>query len=177
MKIVRIILTIVFGWSFTKNLDLILRPESLDRGLFDAANLTWLFFLLMVATMACQAIGIVWVWKPFSLGYLFAFGAILLGLTETSIGTAVAMQRPEVAKELIVASRESRGLSVNQSVLDLMDNPAVQLAPVATSLVLGAVWSGLIVLLIWTNRAKPEPAAQMYRPPNRLGFGEKHEDL
>lgn len=155
IRIVRSILTIAFGWSFLKNLDLLARPESLDRALFDAVGLTGLFFVLLIGLMACQAASVLWFWTRYAYGYLFAFGAIVLGLIEASIGCAVMLQQPEVARAAMIASRKSRGLSVNQQTLDLMANPALQIAPLIVLGVLALLWCGLIILLIRDNRPKP----------------------
>ncbi len=62
MRMIRIVLTIAFGWALQKNIELLVRQESLDRILFDAVNLKWLFYSLVIGLGASQAVSLVWFW-------------------------------------------------------------------------------------------------------------------
>ncbi len=154
MRIVRGILTAAFGWALLKSIELLLRQESIDLLLFDAADLKWLFYVLLSGLVVCQAASLVWFWKQFAYGYLFAFGAVAINLIETVVGCTIAAGNTEVAVQAFIASRQSRGLSVRPEVVEMMDNVAVQLLPLAVNIPLAVLWSILIVLLIRANRRK-----------------------
>ena len=160
LRILRPVLTIVFGWSLLKSIDLLARHQSLDRLLFESADMTWIFYALLLALAVCQATALSWIWRRFRRGYLFAFGAIALNLVETAIATAIAVRDTEVAKQAFIASRQSRGLSVRQEVVDLMDNPTTHLVSLAAVVLLGLLWCALIALLIRANKRQPESDPQ-----------------
>ena len=154
MKIIRVILTMAFGWALLKCIELLWRRESADLLLFDAAGLKWLFYVLLSGLVVCQAASLAWFWKQFVRGYLFAFGAVVINLIETAVACTIAAGNTDVAKQAFIASRESRGLSVRPEMLQMMDNAALQFVPLAVSAPLAVVWCILIVLLIRANRGR-----------------------
>jgi hypothetical protein len=159
MRVIQIVLTIAFGWALQKNIDLLVRQESLDRILFDASHLNWLFYLLLGGLVIFQAASLAWFWMPFPHGYLFPFVAILINLIETAIACAIAAGNTDIAKQAFIASRESRGLSARPEMLTMMDNTAVHLVPLAVSIVFSIIWCVLIVVLLRiSHRMSPKNA-------------------
>ncbi|MDA0660555.1 MAG: hypothetical protein O3C60_17235 [Planctomycetota bacterium] len=151
MTTIRILLTITFGWALQKSIKLLVRHESLDRILFDAVHLKWLFYFLLFGLVTSQAVSLVWFLKPFPHGYLFSFSAVLINLIETSFACAIAAGNTEIAKRAFSASRESRGLSARPEILEMMDRPIVHFAPLAVSVIFAIVWCVLTVVLMRSN--------------------------
>ena len=148
MKIVRIVLTVVFGWSLFKSIELLSRTESVDFMLFRHTGLLWLFYFLLMGVVVCQAVSLVWFWKPFPQGFLFALGAVLIKLTEASIALMIAMGNTDLAKQAIIRSRESRGLAVRPEAVEMMSSPHAQWGLFAVSVVLAIIWCVLILMLM-----------------------------
>ena len=86
MIAIRVILTIVFGWSALKGVEVLCRRTSMDLLLFTAAGMPWLLYLLLVPAVLCYAGGVVWIWRQYQRGLLVALFALALNLTETGIG-------------------------------------------------------------------------------------------
>ena len=153
MIAIRVVLTIVFGWSALKGVEVLCRRTSMDLQLFTAAGMPWLLYLLLVPALLCYAGGVVWVWRQYQRGLLIVLVALALNLTETGIGGLISMNNTDLVKEAHIASREARGLPVRQEVLRMMDSPASHLAPFGLSLAFAALWVFLLVKVDKHHRA------------------------
>lgn len=158
MKAIRVILTVVFGWGLWKSIDLLFRQDSIDLFLFQAIDRAWLFYALLSIIAVTQAVTLVWLWKPFSRGHLFAVAAVWFNLTETIVACSIAAGNVELAKQAFITSRESRGLTVRPEMLEMMNNSAMQYIPLVMTVPLAILWCVLIYLLVRANRQGEEPA-------------------
>lgn len=148
MKITRGVLAVVFGWSASKTLEILSRPGALDRLLFEGSGLGWLFPLILIPLAVLQLAAVYFVFRPATtIAYRSAIAAVVLGLIETAVASALSMANPALLKQAIIASRTERGLDVRPEVLRLADNPVAQLAPLLLSAVFACVWLFLIVRL------------------------------
>lgn len=145
MKAVCIIITVVFGWSVMKDVEVMLRSTSMDAQLFAAAGVPWLLYALLIPAVCCYAGGIAWVWRPYRGGLLVGLAALALSTIETGIGTVISLGNIDLVKEAMIVSREARGLSVRQEALDMMDNPLIFWLPFGVSVVFAAVLAFLLV--------------------------------
>jgi hypothetical protein len=146
-SLIRAVLTLAFGWSALKGLELLLRSNSMDLLLLNGVGMGWLFYLLIPALAVCQVISLIWFWHPFLRGHFVAIAAILLSLIHTLVVCLIAVGNTELAKQSFTASREERGLPVRQEMLQLMSNPIAQLIPLAIAGALALLWFVLIMKL------------------------------
>jgi cbb3-type cytochrome oxidase subunit 3 len=145
MTAIRVILTIAFGWSALKGVEVLCRGTSMDLHLFTAVGMPWLLYVLLLPAVLCYAGGVVWVWRPYRKGLFIALVALTLNLSETAIATLISLNHTDLVKEAHIASREARGLPVRQEVLAMMDSPASYLLLLAMSLAFVALWVFLLV--------------------------------
>ena len=165
MIAIRVVLTIVFGWSALKGVEVLCRRTSMDLQLFTAAGMPWLLYLLLVPAVLCYAGGVVWIWRQYQRGLLVALFALALNLTETGIGGVISMKNIDLVKEAHIASREARGLPVRQELLRMMDRPVSHLAPFGMSLAFAALWVFLLAKIAKHHRetklSQPGPFGQL----------------
>ena len=158
MKAIRIILAIVFVWSMSKTFELLFRSGSMDRVLFEAAGLSWLFWSFFVPLALLQAGAVYFVVDPRSrVAFRAAVGAVILGFVETATASALALGNPELLRQAIITSRTERGLAVRPEVLRLAESPVAQLLPAIVSAILGCVWLFLVVRMRTHARAGQMP--------------------
>lgn len=147
MTAIRILLTIVFGWTLLKTIGILMRQDSMDLLLLSHAGLGWSFWVI-VPTIAVLLLGaLAYLWVPTQPLYRTAQAAVVLGVLETSLVGIIAMNNPQAAKDAFVASRIGRGLPVRDEVVQLMDSPASHLLPLCIGIALAGVWLFLLHLL------------------------------
>jgi hypothetical protein len=168
---IRVILTIVFGWSALKDVEVLCRRTSMDLQLFTAAGMPWLLYLLLVPAVLCYAGGVVWVWRQYRRGLVLALVALALNLAETGVGGWISMNNTELVKEAHITSREARGLPVRQGVLRMMDIPASHLIPFGMSLAFAALWVFLLVKVDKHHRGT-QPGAFVQPTSNKPDAGD-----
>jgi len=112
-----------------------------------AVGLDWLFWIIVPSLIVLQDAAIFYIWRPFTIGYRAAQGAVLLGLVETVGVAIIGFEKPAILKQAFITSRTERGLPVRQEVLDMMDNPAAQFLPVILTTILACIWLFLLAKL------------------------------
>ena len=85
MNVLRVILTVYFGSSLIKGASLLFRSESMDLLLFESVGAGWLFWLLLLATLAAEVVALVYLWRPFATGYRIAQAAVIVDFLESTI--------------------------------------------------------------------------------------------
>lgn len=70
----------------------------------------WLFWLFLLPLVVLQASALYYLWRPSSVGYRLAQAAVLFGLAETVVASAIGYRNPELMKQAIITSRTERGL-------------------------------------------------------------------
>lgn len=118
----RVILTVGFVGLFMKGIDIALRPGSVDRILFERLDLQGVFWFLLISAMVLFFVAVVYLWRPFGVGYRLAQLGLAVDFLETSIGTILGVVHPEVLKQAVISSRHERGLAVRPELLDLLDD-------------------------------------------------------
>jgi len=147
MTAIRILLTVVFGWSLLKTGSLLVRDDSMDLLILTSGGLAWSYWLLVPAIAVCLAGALTYLWWPADVLYRLAQAAVILNVVETTMASLVAMSHPGAAIAAFVASRKGRGLPVRDDVVRPMDSPSTHLVPLAISVLLGALWLMLLHLL------------------------------
>jgi hypothetical protein len=147
MTSIRMVLTLVFGWSLLRTGSFLLRRHSMDLLLLRSAGLEWCFWLLVPAIGVCLVVGLIYLWRPSRTGYRFAVSAIGLNVLETTVAAFVAASNPIAAQEAFVASRMERGLPVYDAAIHTMSNPRSHLVLLAFSVFLAGIWLALLYLL------------------------------
>ncbi|HUE71079.1 MAG TPA: hypothetical protein VMP01_09335 [Pirellulaceae bacterium] len=156
MTAIRILLTVVFCWSFFKTASILVRNDSMDLLLLTSAGLGWSFWILVPAIGILLAGALVYVWRPSPTLYRIAQAAVVLSVVETALASLVAIGNPQAAKDAFVASRTGRGLPVREEVLRMMDAPASHLLPLLFAVLLAGVW---LLLLYLVERQRRQAAA------------------
>jgi hypothetical protein len=144
-----LLLIVVFGWSFAKDFELLFRGSgTADRVLFEHVGLGWLAVALLSVLALLDLIAVGYLIKPAPIGRFVCLTSIGVSAALTSIGFALARLYPDVARQAIIASRESRGLPVQTEVIDAALDPTMSLVLSLASL---AVSGALAALVIWNS--------------------------
>lgn len=144
MKVLRVILTVVLGWSALKGVEVMIRPSSVDRIIFEGAGLGWLFWALAPPTVLLLAVAVWYLWRPSRAGYRIAQAAVLLHFAESALGAALGFRDPALLRDAVVASREARVLPVRPELLEAMGSPVIHALALAFALLVTAVALGLL---------------------------------
>jgi hypothetical protein len=143
------LLTVVFGWSFAKGVELLVRGSSTaDRMLYDAVGLGWLAVSLLGVIALLDLAALRYLIKPAPIGRLVCLASIGLSAAQTAIGFVIAHMNPEAARRAFVVSRESRGLPVRPDAIEAALDPTTSLLLLGGSLLV----SGLLAMLVLRNR-------------------------
>ena len=161
MKALRVILTVLLGWSALKGVEVMVRASSVDRIIFEGAGLGWLFWALAPPTVLLLAVAVWYLWRPSRAGYRIAQAAVLLHFAESALGAALGFRDPALLRDAVVASREARGLAVRPELLEAMGSPVIHALALAFALLVTAVALGL---LCGFERARRAPEAHAVPP-------------
>lgn len=167
MKIIRVILTVYFGWLLIKGISLFFRTGSMDRLLFESAGLGWLFWIFLCCIVSTAVITLVYIQRPSVTGYHIANAGVVLDLILTIIGTAIGIVRPEVMKQAFIASRQERGLPIREEMLTLMTSPGTQLFSALVGVTLAGVCLYLLSRIHQEATPKPRRTTASGRWPQR----------
>ena len=64
MTVLRIVLTVIFGWSLKKTLELLIRDSSADLFVLDHVGLAGLFVPILASLAAFQSLALLYLWRP-----------------------------------------------------------------------------------------------------------------
>ncbi len=126
MIVAKTLLALVFLGSLAKGLELLLRRHSVDRLLLEHVGLGWLWQYLLYGMEVLQVAALLWLWRPYPHGAIFALGAVGLNLAATLLVVWVGLRHPSALQRAMVASRETRGLPVREGALALAVHPVGQ---------------------------------------------------
>lgn len=151
MKVLRVILTILFGWLALKGAEVMVRPSSVDRIIFEGAGLGWLFWVLAPTIVLLLTAAVRYLWRPSLAGYRIAQAAVLAHFAEGAVGAALGFRHPGMLRDAVVASREARGLSVRPELLEAMGGPLIHVLALGFAAGMTAV---ALILLFGFERAR-----------------------
>jgi hypothetical protein len=144
-----LLLIVIFGWSFVKGIDLLIRGSSTaDRILYDGIGLGWLAVSLLGVIALLDLAAVRYLIKPAPIGRFVCLASIGLSAVQTSIGFVIARAYPDVARRAFIVSRESRGLPVQPDAIEAVLDPTTSLLLLGGSLVASGV---LATLVIWNR--------------------------
>ncbi len=151
MKTIRILLALFFGWSLLKAISLLFRSASMDRIVFESAGLGWLFWLLLVCSIAGYCVALEYVRRPTEVPFWLALAGVAADLAITLVAVGIGFSTPGLTRQAFIASRQERGLSVREEMLTLMENPAIHIIPVVIAVIVAAVCAGLLYVVRWKS--------------------------
>jgi hypothetical protein len=144
-----LVLIVVFGWSFLKGIELLVRgSSSVDRMLYEEVGIGWLAVGLLTIIALLDLAAVRYLIKPAPIGRVLCLASIGLSAVQTSIGFAIARTHPDVVRRAFVTSRQSRGLPVRPEAIDAAADPTMLLLLFCGSLLV----SGVLALLVIRNR-------------------------
>ena len=151
-----LVLLAVFGWSFVKGVELLVRgSNTADRVLYEQVGLGWLAVAFFAVIAILDLAAVRYLIRPAPIGRLVCLASIGLSALQTSLAFAVARAHPDVARRAFVISRESRGLPVAPEAIDAFVDPTMSMLLLGFSLLV----SGVVAFLVVWNRGFFEGSA------------------
>ena len=147
MILIRILLSVVFAWTFWKTASVMLLHESMDLTLLRGRGEEWIFWSLVPAIGILTLGALTYLWAPSAILYRAAQAAIAISFLETLTVGLVAADDPPVAKAAFIASRNDRGLPVREEMLQLLENPNAHYWQIVLAAALSALWLYLLFIL------------------------------
>ena len=136
-----ILLIVWFLWATGKDLDALARYSTTsDYYVFSALGAPWLFFLLAGAVFLLNATSVFYLFRPEPVGYPVLLSALAVGVGQSIITLAFAVNNIPGVRQAYEIGREIRGLPVRQEALEMIFTPsAMWLAAALTVAVYGAL--------------------------------------
>ncbi|MEX0290365.1 MAG: hypothetical protein AB3N14_14765 [Flavobacteriaceae bacterium] len=140
----RIVCSVIFAWWSLKSLDIAFRTESADHQLYQAVGLGWLVLPAALIVTILFAVTVIWIWRPFKLGYKLCILGLVTEMVMTVGAGIISIANPDAAKSAFIASRESRGMSVQDEMIEMVASPVFGII----AIILGVVFCGIAFFLI-----------------------------
>ncbi len=141
----RVVLAIVFGWSTLKTVESLVRPGAMDRWVFEAAGVPWLFWVFLLPLVVFQIGALAFLVQPQSArAYRLAQLSVFTEIAESACFVLLTFGKPDLLQQAILASRGGRGLEVRLEVLQATASTTMQIAPLLISAAFGLLWLVLL---------------------------------
>lgn len=145
-----ILLLVVFIWLLVRNIEYLLRYQSvLDYNLLNQAGIGYLFLVFVVLLLIFNALGVYFLWKPKPIGLWLIISGLVISAIESMVGFFIMIGNIDYARSAYIISREVRGLYIDEAVINFIISPINVYLGLAASLGLTILW---IILLIWNKK-------------------------
>lgn len=140
-----ILFVILLASSWTNFVKMSHYKITVDYQLFEKAGIGNVFLMMGVVLVVLEVMAAYFIRKPKKTGIRLATSALVISLINSLISYAILFQNLDFARDTYRASREARGMSMDEEFLAFIFSPN----GMRTIILAGLVWTIFVIYLLW----------------------------